>query len=280
MEKERLILSCAGDESNESKAHIDYSRIAPTRIELEKLYARYNRREFIHPDPLEFVYRYEEVGDREIAGIIAALLAYGRVKQILRSVAVVLERMGPSPRRFLQESSKSSLMKTFKDFKHRFTTGEELVILLVGLQRVLGNYGSLEACFLRGMQSGSSGALQALGAFVSELGVDPCPSGSMFVPSPERGSACKRLNLFLRWMVRSDDVDPGVWKGLPSSSLIVPLDTHMHRIALQMKLTRRRQADMRTALEITEAFRAIMPDDPVRYDFSLTRLGIRAGLDT
>ena len=138
LEKERLILSCAGDESNESKAHIDYSRIAPTRIELEKLYARYNRREFIHPDPLEFVYRYEEVGDREIAGIIAALLAYGRVKQILRSVAVVLERMGPSPDVFSKTSSKSSLMKTFKDFKHRFTTGEELVILLVGLQRVLG----------------------------------------------------------------------------------------------------------------------------------------------
>ncbi|MCE5242398.1 MAG: TIGR02757 family protein [Syntrophobacteraceae bacterium] len=255
------------------------TRIVPSRTELERLYARYNRREFIHPDPLEFVYHYRESPDREIAGIVAALLAYGRVRQILKSVSFILERMGPSPRQFLMDSSKNSLLKAFKDFKHRFTTGEEVSALLVGLKRILKRHGSLEACFLQGMKSEDSSVLAALGEFSRELGAGANPAGSMFLPTPERGSACKRWNLFLRWMVRSDEVDPGVWKSIPSSSLIVPLDTHMHRIALGMKLTSRKQADMRTALEITSAFRKIVPDDPVRYDFSLTRLGIRDGLD-
>ncbi|MBW2545477.1 MAG: TIGR02757 family protein, partial [Deltaproteobacteria bacterium] len=95
------------------------------------------------------------------------------------------------------------------------------------------------------------------------------------VPLPAKGSACKRLNLFLRWMVRRDDVDPGGWDDIPPSKLVIPLDTHMHRICLAFGFTKRKQADMKTALEITDSFRAIVPDDPVRYDFALTRLGIR-----
>ncbi len=97
---------------------------------------------------------------------------------------------------------------------------------------------------------------------------------TMLLPSPGKGSACKRLNLFLRWMVRSDDVDPGGWSGVDAGKLIVPLDTHMHRMGLEVGLTRRKQADMQAALEVTRAFRTIAPEDPVRYDFALTRLGI------
>ncbi|MCP4693017.1 MAG: DUF2400 domain-containing protein, partial [Desulfobacterales bacterium] len=99
------------------------------------------------------------------------------------------------------------------------------------------------------------------------------------VALPEKGSACKRMNLFLRWMVREDAVDPGGWEGVPASSLIIPLDTHMHRIGLGLNFTKRKQANMRTALEITEAFKALYPDDPVKFDFALTRLGIRDDLD-
>ena len=99
----------------------------------------------------------------------------------------------------------------------------------------------------------------------------------MFLPSPDGGSACKRLNLFLRWMVRKDNVDPGIWQSIPASHLIVPLDTHMHRIAKAMGLTSRKQADIQSAIEITGAFSFIRPADPVRYDFALTRLGIKPG---
>jgi len=101
------------------------------------------------------------------------------------------------------------------------------------------------------------------------------PSGSPFlIPAPSKGSACKRLNLFLRWMVRQDEVDPGGWDLIPPSKLVVPLDTHMHRIGLLLSFTNRKQADLQTALEITDAFRKVAPHDPVKYDFVLTRLGI------
>ena len=275
MEKERLILKSAkGDTAGKGGQGACFG-IAPTKASLERLYRRYNRPEFIHPDPLEFVHRYQGSPDREIAGIIAALLAYGRVRQILKSVSGVLETMGPSPVRFLAEESESAVRKTFREFKHRFTTGEELASLLVALQRVLGRYGSLEACFLHGMDDAGLHCGRGPRTFRSRTWRRRFPLRQhVSLPSPARGSACKRLNLFLlRWMARSDDVDPGVWKGLPASSLIVPLDTHMHRIALSMKLTHRKQADMRTALEITRAFQAIAPDDPVRYDFSLTPTG-------
>ena len=104
------------------------------------------------------------------------------------------------------------------------------------------------------------------------------PSSSL-LPDPDRGSACKRLHLFLKWMVRVDAVDPGGWTVLPPSALVVPVDTHMHRIGLALGLTERGQADIRTALEMTEAFSLVRPDDPVRYDFALTRFGIRPDLD-
>ncbi|MCK4410112.1 MAG: DUF2400 family protein, partial [Candidatus Eisenbacteria sp.] len=124
--------------------------------------------------------------------------------------------------------------------------------------------------------------LPALTSFVGGIADASCVAagveGACPLPDPARGSACKRLHLFLRWMVRSDDVDPGGWDAVPASKLIVPLDTHMHRFSLLLGLTDRKQANGRTALEITRAFRSFSPDDPVKYDFSLTRLGIRDDL--
>ncbi len=241
---------------------------------LEKLYRRLNRREFIHPDPLEFVYLYKDPADREIVALIASSLAYGRVGQILKSVACVLAPMVPSPSVFVAESSLETIQKTLCDFKHRFTIGDHLASLLSGIKQVLERYGSLHACFMAGMNNDDT-VLPALAHFAAE--VTACADGEVghLVPSPDRGSACKRLNLFLRWMVRSDDVDPGGWESVSPSKLIVPVDTHMHRISLSLGLTKRRQANILTAKEITEGFRQISPEDPVKYDFSLTRLGMR-----
>lgn len=245
------------------------------RDSLRRLYDSYNRREFVHPDPLEFVYGYPDPRDREVVGLIAASLAYGNVRQILTSVSRVLERMGRSPSRFLLKATGESLRSTFGDFKHRFTTGEELAVMLKGVRHALERHGSLEACFCRGLQESHDTIVPGLSAFVTELTVGCSARPASLLPLPERGSACKRLNLFLRWMVRNDDVDPGGWKNVPPAKLIVPLDTHMHRIALGLGLTSRKQAGLKTAVEITKAFRAIERHDPVRYDFCLTRLGIR-----
>lgn len=247
-----------------------------SRTVLEELYSKYNRREYIHPDPLEFLYRYEEPADREIAGLVAASLAYGRVAQILRSVSFVLDRM-PRPARFLRDSTKRSLARRFAGFRHRFTTAEELADMLTGAKRVLETHGTLGAFFAKGMRAEDETIKAVLCRFSEAL---RCGTAfNSLLPCPEKGSACKRLCLYLRWMVRKDDVDPGGWKGIPTSTLLVPLDTHMHRIALALGLTRRRQADMHTALEVTRAFRRITPDDPAKYDFALTRLGIRDDLD-
>jgi uncharacterized protein (TIGR02757 family) len=242
---------------------------------LEKLYTFYNCREFIHPDPLEFVLQYHDPLDREVVGMVASSLAYGRVHQILRSVSDVLCRMGESPSQFIMDSSLGRIQRVLKDFRHRFTDGDQLAALLYGMKGAIKRYGSLQSCFTSNRKHNDDTILHALMAFVHELNAEASAEMKMLLPSPRRGSACKRLNLFLRWMVRSDDVDPGGWSGVGPHQLIVPLDTHMHRIGLDVGLTHRKQADMRTALEITHAFRAIAPEDPVRYDFALTRLGIR-----
>jgi len=245
---------------------------------LEALYRKYNRREFVHPDPLEFLYPYEKICDREIVALVASSLAYGKVTQILKSVSFVLERMTPSPSVFLKRASLETIQQTFSGFKHRFTTSQQLSSMLLGVKRVLEGHGSLHACFMSGLNDDDT-VLPAVTSFAGELSLCADRSLGHLVPAPERGSACKRLNLFLRWMVRRDEVDIGGWENVPASKLIVPVDTHMHRICLSLGLTTRKQADMRTAMEITHAFRAIAPEDPVRYDFSLTRLGIRDDAD-
>ena len=242
--------------------------------DLEELYRSYNRRDLVHPDPVELLYPFPDVREREMAGILASSLAYGNVRQIVRNARDALERMSPAPRVFLERSGPAEVRKAFRGFKHRFTTGGELSRFLEGLRRVIGMHGSLESCFMSHFHREDDTILPALRLFVEEIRRGCGGPVRSLAPSPADGSACKRLNLFMRWMVRRDEVDPGGWNGVSPSKLVIPLDTHMHRTGLAMGLTRRRSADLRTALEITAAFRAISPEDPVRYDFALTRLGI------
>lgn len=243
---------------------------------LENLYERYNHPKYIHPDPLEIVLRYDDVRDREIAALIASSLAYGRVAQILKSVSSVLDKM-ESPAEFVRSTTGKSLQKTFGDFKHRFTTGDELIAAILGIRTVISKLGSLEECFKQGMSASDDDVIPALCRFVQTIrGTDNGNYNSM-LPSPPKGSACKRLNLFLKWMVRRDRVDPGGWTCVDSSKLIIPLDTHMFRIGTAFGMTSRKQANLVTAREITDAFRTIAPSDPTKYDFALTRLGMEHG---
>lgn len=242
---------------------------------LDLIYRTYNRRKYVSPDPLQFLYDYPDVRDREIVALVAASLAYGRVAQILKSVEKVLLPMGPSPYVFLMNTTHAVLEEKFRGFKHRFTTGEELASLLNGIRKVILKHGSLNACFNAGDKNNNETILPALQYFTESLAC----TGNYLIPSPSSGSACKRLNLFLRWMVRKDSVDPGGWKGVSRRRLIVPLDTHMARIGQMLGLTHRKSADMRMALEITKSLAILDPEDPVKYDFSLTRFGIRTELN-
>ena len=244
---------------------------------LERLYSRLNRRTHVHPDPLELLYRYRNPRDREIAALVASALAYGRVDGIVKSASLVLDRL-PRPADVLSTMPEKDIPRMFPGFRHRFTDGCEISSLLVGARRMIEEHGSLEQGFLRGYRGEHDTVVPALLAFSTALRSASGSGCATLIPAPDKGSAMKRLCLFLRWMVRSDDVDPGGWTRIPVSKLVVPLDTHMHRIGGALGLTRRKQADMRTAVEITRGFARFRPEDPVRYDFALTRLGIHGTL--
>jgi uncharacterized protein (TIGR02757 family) len=210
--------------------------------------------------------------------LIASSLAYGRVAQIQASVNSILLKM-PSPYAFIVDTSSEDVAKIFDGFKHRFTTLQELVLFFEGIKNTIAQFGSLEQCFMEGYQETDRDIFQALFNFSRQL-LKASPCRNSLIPDPEKKSAFKRLNLFLRWMIRNDEVDPGGWKGVPPAKLIYPLDTHIHRLSLALGLTKKNQNDYRTSAEITDGFREISPDDPVKYDFSLTSLSIgRPGID-
>jgi uncharacterized protein (TIGR02757 family) len=242
---------------------------------LERLYERYDRREYVDPDPLVFLYDYPDVRDREIAGLISSSLAFGGVRQIMASVGKALSPMGSSPREFIMNTSEAKMSGIYDGFRHRWATGADLVRMLSGMAGMIEGHGSLEAGFTAGMTGGDEDVIPAMTRFASEIVCVGSGEGACLIPDPCRKSACKRLNLFLRWMVRSDNVDPGGWKGVPGSKLIIPLDTHMFRFASLMGFTARKQANLAAAREITAQFARISPGDPVKFDFALTRLGIR-----
>ena len=233
-----------------------------------------------HPDPLCFLYAYPDVRDREIAGLLASALAYGNVKAILRSVGRALAPLGPHPAaRVRAARSRGELEGLHPGFRHRWTTGADLAQLLWAARELLLAHGSLEAAFARGMEAGDRDASRGLSRFVREIrrrapGLD----GTGLLPDPADGSACKRLQLYLRWMVRCDEVDPGGWTCLRPAQLLIPLDVHVFRIAkTRLHFTRRAQPDLKAALEITRRFAELAPEDPLRYDYSLSHWGMSKG---
>lgn len=248
---------------------------------LEKLYARYNRRRFIPPDPLQFVYTYSERGDKEIAGFISALLAYGRVEQIEKSLEKLFDLMGESPYTFVRAFGKSE-RKKLSGFKHRFTSGDDLSDLLSLIRKVLNQDTSIEKFFAGFFKNGDENIIPALSKFsdslyamyANEHGGQVGRGLKYLLAAPAGGSACKRMNLFLRWMVRNDEVDPGLWTSIDKRKLIVPVDVHMGRLCRILGFHNRKNVSLATAVEITNSFLRIDPADPAKYDFALSRIGI------
>ncbi len=248
---------------------------------LEQLHGKYNHRTFIEPDPLQFVYRYTDPADMEIVGFLSAGLAYGRVEQIEKSLTQLFGHMGKSPHAFVWDFGKAE-RRRLKDFKHRFTTGQDIADLLELLQSVLSEFGSVETFFTRGYDLNDKNTIAALSRFCDSLlniyaethNGSVTKGLSYLLPKPAAGSACKRLNLFLRWMVRKDDVDPGLWTSIDKSKLLVPVDVHMARLSGILGFHNGKTASLSTAVKITYRFTEIEPADPVKYDFALSRIGI------
>jgi len=249
---------------------------------LEASYLRFNRSEYINPDPLLVVREYGDVRDREIAGLVASSLAVGRAPLIVQAARDILSRMHHSPRAFLDASNHRELHAVFAGFRYRFFSGDDIAALLVGVKTAIGSSAgdrTLGGLFSSCVKAGDETVLDALSRFVGEIS-GPMPFAKNLLPSPVNGSACKRPLLYLRWMVRSDDVDPGGWDAGLAPLLVQPMDTHMTWVAERLSFTSCKSApNLKTALEVTRRFRDISPADPVKYDFALTRPGIREDLD-
>lgn len=259
------------------------ARLLRPSLEALRSWAVAERR--LEDDPLELVHRYDSPRDREVAGLFCASLAYGRVDLFKPLLASLLGAMGSSPAAFCNDLLRTRDMRPFAGRVYRFNLGSDLACLAWACGAALRAHGSLEALFRRGLAGETDEDWRAaLASFMDSLrGQDFAPVRALLgppraldhlLPRPERDGACKRLHLYLRWMVRGPDgVDLGVW-GLPPSRLCVPLDTHLARMARNLGLTRRRDLGFRTAQEITASLRLIDPGDPVKYDFALCHFGM------
>ena len=248
---------------------------------LEKLYSKYNHSEFIPPDPLQFLYKYSNPADKEVVGFLSSALAYGRVEQIEKSLTNLFSCMGQSPYLFVRNFGEAE-RELLSSFKHRFTTGQDISDLLQVLRKVFEDNGCIENYFLSEYNKTDKNIIPALSRFCKSLveihagkhGGQVSRGFKYLVADPSAKSACKRLNLFLRWMVRKDEVDPGLWNSIDKDKLIVPVDVHMGRLCRIIGLHSRKYISLSTAVQITEDFAKIEPSDPVKYDFALSRIGI------
>ena len=250
---------------------------------LDRLYQDYNREDSAS-DPINRVRPFTAPEDREIAGFCAAALAFGRVASVLHSIDTLFAIMGPRPAAFVSRFDPSAKHPELRRMVHRWTRGEDLAALLWILRQMLDRSGSVEAFFMEGDRAEAEDIGAALDSFSTRaLALDirraygrvpKRPGVCYFFPRPSAGSACKRLNLFLRWMVRRDEVDLGVWSRLPPSRLVVPLDTHLIRLGRCLRLTRYTSPGWKMAADITSALRRLDPIDPIRFDFSLCHIGM------
>ena len=258
-------------------------RAAALKPALDALYEAYDQGHVA--DPVHVVRRYAQPADREIVAFLAAGLAFGHVTSILQSLDALLERVGPHPAEYVRRFSLARDAPGLASFVHRWTRGADVAALVLVLQEMLHRSGSVEGFFVEGDDPGApdvGAALEAFSTRASAIDVAGAYRGDRarvgvgyFFARPSRGGACKRLNLFLRWMVRRDRIDPGGWRAVSPARLVVPLDTHVIRVGRCLGLTRYRAPGWRMAREITASLRRLDPADPTRYDFALCHLGMQ-----
>jgi uncharacterized protein (TIGR02757 family) len=258
----------------------DFNALRPA---LDELYAGFNHADSA-TDPIHIVRRFARSDDREIVGFIAAALAFGRVSSVLQSIERVLAVIGPAPAAYVRRFDPRRHAPAFAGIVHRWTREADIVAMLWLLRQMIDRAGSVEGFFLEGYDAGADDIAEALDSFSTRAmaldlktaygRVPKRPGVCYFFPRPSAGSGCKRLNLFLRWMVRRDALDLGVWTRVSPAQLIVPLDTHVIRVGRCLRLTAYTSPGWRMARDITASLRKLEPRDPVKYDFSICHLGM------
>lgn len=244
---------------------------------LENLHDKYNRPEFIEADPISVPHRFSDSRDREIAGFLAATIAWGNRKAIVRSANRMVECMDSAPYQFVIGATESDL-RSLSGYVHRTFNGQDFIDFVRAMQRICHSYGSMgqlfEQCYLR-----SGSVAQMLSDVRREFfAVEHNDHAHKHFSSIDRGAACKRLNMYLRWFVRRDNrgVDFGSWTNIPMSALYLPLDVHSGNMGRELGLLTRRQNDWRATEQITDTLRKFCPEDPVKYDFALFGVGVNS----
>ena len=244
---------------------------------LETAYVQYNRPEFIESDPISLPHLFSKKQDIEIIGFWVAMLAWGQRKTIINKGNQLIELMDGSPHDFIVNHLEED-RKPFLDFKHRTFQATDTLYFLEFLQNFYKKNDSLEAAFAEKMSPKDVTTENGLIGFHEQFfSLPDAPQRTRkHIATPARKSSCKRLNMFLRWMVRKDDqgVDFGIWNEIKPSQLLIPLDVHVDRVARKLGLLKRKQTDWKSVLELTAALREFDPNDPVKYDFSLFGAGV------
>lgn len=248
---------------------------------LDNLYNEFEFEDRIAYDPIEFPHKFSYDADKEIAGFIAASFAYGRIDLFKPIIKKILTVMGNSPYDFLLNFNMSKHKNLFVDIKYRFSNNNDILSFIFILHKIILSFQRLENLFKKNysihdpnIENALKGFIKAFEILNSEIIHQYSDGFSFFFPNPERGSSCKRLNLFLRWMIRDRDIDLGVWKGIPKNKLVIPLDTHIARISRCLGFTKRKSTDWKMAVEITESLKIFDPEDPLKYDFALCHQGV------
>jgi len=240
---------------------------------LELKYDQYNNPEFINTDPVSVPHLFSTKQDIEISGFLTAMISWGFRKSIIQNATILMEMMGMAPSEFIRSFTTSDL-EPFNKFVHRTFNGSDCIFFLRSLQNIYTNYGGLENCFVRSPAAGVKSRIDAFRRIF--LGLPHPQRHEKHIANPLKGASCKRINMFLRWMVRNDrrGVDFGLWKSVQPSELICPLDIHTGNVARKLGLIKRKLNDWEAAEELTNALRKFDPEDPVKYDFALFGLGI------
>lgn len=250
---------------------------------LEFHYRAFDRSK-ISPDPLQFLHSFSTEGDIEAFGIIASVFSYGNVNQIVKSLEILRSITGNHPKDFIINFKISDITRLFNNFRHRFFKSEDIVLLYKVLQKIYREHSSLKNFIFQHYDFKSDRIKNLISTFSNnflQLGkknqkVSGLSDGIKFMfPDPQKGSACKRMNLFLRWMVRKDELDFGLWNEIPTHKLIIPVDVHIATICKSLGLTNQKNVSWKMAEEITDNLKMFDPVDPVKYDFALCHIGMR-----
>lgn len=244
---------------------------------LDSQVVRFNKPAFIETDPISIPHEFNKKQDREIAGLWTAILSWGQRKTIINKARELMSLMDWSPHEFITQHQESD-RKAFLGFKHRTFQAPDTLHFLQFLQTYYLKNESLETAFSRPENKIKHSIEPGLNNFREIFFEDPnhLPRTKKHIPSPIKGSACKRINMFLRWMVRKDTcgVDFGIWQDVSPAHLMIPLDVHVFNVAKTLKLLKTKQANWKAVLELTAKLRKFDADDPVKYDYALFNLGI------